>query len=389
VIWTSDEEKLLGQLRPYCTTREIAQIFQRLGHDRGMKAISDKSRRKKIKFLEHGTPDLSSFSEGIREIVQIVLQEREEFFDELVPEIPPTPSQKATITRTTNQSFNHLYTELIDLRQSIPKSSPCRPKKSSKKSCCLLLSDFHIGKRVQDLNGEHLYNMEIGLSRLKRTPSLLLSKLPDPTEIDELVVLLIGDHIDGEGIYPSQEIIVETHAFNQVKPVARVLWQVLQELLQTFPSLRVITTRGNHGRTGQSKESNWDNALFFTLEIMADMEGDPNLSIKNYFKGHSTFEVKGWKGLIRHWAPLQIETAAGRARISGWEYMHNFDIFCTGHWHHPSWQVYHGKSVFRNGSLIGKDEYSEELGLGDPPCQLAFTVDETSPHLATYILEYD
>jgi len=103
---------------------------------------------------------------------------------------------------------------------------------------------------------------------------------------------------------------------------------------------------------------------------------DPNLTIKTKYGEYNNFEVKGWRGHIRHYAPVQAETAAAVSKFSKWQNLHGYDFMCYGHWHHWGISTFNGRLIFRNGSLAGGDDYAETFGSYDFPTQLMFGVTE-------------
>ena len=84
-----------------------------------------------------------------------------------------------------------------------------------------------------------------------------------------------------------------------------------------------------------------------------------------------------WKGILRHVAPSGAETPSGVAKYASWAMMHNWDWMSIAHWHHWGLMTVCGKPIFRNGSLVGGDEYSEILAKHDDPVQLCWEVTNT------------
>jgi len=168
------------------------------------------------------------------------------------------------------------------------------------------------------------------------------------------------------------------------------MWGMVGKLRDEFPLIRVVTTRGNHGRTGKdvSPEANWDNMLFQQLELLIDLEDDPDLIIKNRYGDYNTFQVKGWRGMVRHKAPVQADTSAAQAKFAGWQGIHQWDIFMYGHFHHWGVMTWNSKPIIRNGSLMGGDDYAETLAAYDDPTQVVFTVNKKHLPAAIYPVKF-
>jgi hypothetical protein len=225
--------------------------------------------------------------------------------------------------------------------------------------------------------------MNIAENRLLALPEELRQAISEP--INEVVLLFVGDHVDGEGVFPHQEMHLESHAAQQVLRCTKAHWNMIQSFRDKFDVLtRVITTKGNHGRTASSPEANWDNMLFQQLELLVDTQDDSKLTIHNRYGSFSTVNVKGWKGLLRHRAPAQADTGAAIAKFAGWYGIHEWDFLVYSHWHHWGVMTWNGHPIFRNGSIMGGDDYAESLSAYDHPVQLAFTVTEDRLPLSIY-----
>lgn len=393
VLWKDEELELLEALRPAMNNREIRQVLSALGYERSIEAVAKKSRSLGVKFIDFGVPAPVGLSQEARDAIDDVLALRDEQFSTVSPPNILSSAEKAAATTKRRSFIRDLSASLKEMRNETPRTSSVSTKKATgdKESLVIVLSDNHIGRTFHDPNTHNeIYNMEIGLSRLKSTPDKILDLLtPDQkNNIDEVVLLLIGDHVDGEGIFPGQELHLEEHAAEQVKQTTKGFWEVIKKIRANFPLVRVITTKGNHGRAGLSAESNWDNMLFQQLELLVDLEEDPNLTIKNRYGDYNTCEIKGWKGLLRHKASPHADSPSGIAKFAGWYGIHQWDFVAYGHFHHWGVMTWNGKPIFRNGSMMGGDDYAEGFGAYDNPNQLCFTVSEKSLPVSIYPIKY-
>ena len=380
LMWSDEEIALLEALRPVCNTREIQKVFKGINLDRSMEAISKKSRQLGITFKDFGLPPTAGLAEGSQKSIEAMLSCREDQLVAIHPTIQPTSGQKSYYTVKVKDATAKMMAELAELRACIPRSSSVSVRKAEgdKTSLVLCCSDNHMGRSICDDDGIEIYNMAIAAKRILDTPGMIIKALGKEglANCDEIVVLMIGDHIDGEGVFPAQEMMLEDHVANQVKHCVRAFWLMIKELRTHFPMVRVVTTRGNHGRGGISAESNWDTMVYQQLELLIDLEGDPNLTIKNRYGEFNTVDVKGWKGMIRHKAQQQSSTASGAIKFAGWQGIHNWDFFCFGHFHNSSWMSWLGKPILKNGSAMGADDYSEHLAVQDEAAQILFGVTE-------------
>jgi len=389
VIWSDQEIAILEALRSACSTREIHKVFELLDHERSMEAISKKSRNMGIGFKDYGAPSMMGLSPEESKAIQQILDQREHLIQQIEPPVSLSPAQKSQMTSAKRNLVADLMDELLEIRNMTPRTGSVSLKtaKGKKESLCLLLSDFHVGRIVLGPNQEEQYNIKTALSRIRSIPERVVDCLgsKDLADFDELVIILAGDHVDGEGIFPAQEMSLETHVAEQVIGTSKAIWQMIIDLRQVFPLVRIATVRGNHGRSSKfhSAEANWDNMVFQQIELLVDMHEDPNITIKNRYSSYNIVEVKGWRGLIRHFAPVQADTAAASNKFAGWNGIHNWDFVCYGHFHHWGVMTWNSKPIFRNGSVMGPDDYSENLAVHDEPTQLMFGI--SSKSLPTFI----
>lgn len=382
INWSDAETTLLESVRPVLSTREIHKMFVILGHERSMEAIQKRSRRLGIAFKDFGSPATHGLTQTEKDALTAVLQERDDYLDSVVPPTSLTPSEKGEKTRKQRVFMADILEELHDIRAQVPRwgSAKIRRKHSAdKQSLVVLLSDWHLGQIVTDTeHNREVYNTDIAVERIRSIPTKVIDSLtPDQKEkIDEVVLLLAGDMISGEGIFKHHEMFIHEHAAEQVLIAVKTAWEMIQDFRKHFDLTRIVTTKGNHGRTGGSPEANWDNIIYQQLELLVDLDSGDDITIKNRYGNYATVDVRGWRGHIRHWAPAQFDTAAGIAKAGSWAGMHNWDFFCYGHWHHWGCFTWNGQPLFRNGSLVGGDDYSEKLAKVDFPVQLCFGVSE-------------
>lgn len=388
-MWTDEERTLLKSIRPVLSTREIFKVFKILGYTRSIEAIQKQARKLDVYFKDFGEPSFSKLDPEEQNAINKVLKERENYIASTDIPLIETPSSKAKKTKARQDVMSSILTQLMDAREEIPRTSSIsfkRPTCPDKQSLVLLLSDWHYGLQVLDTeHNQHVYNMSIATERILSIPQKVIGTFsPEALQsYDEVVLLFAGDMISGEGIFEGQAYVTEAHAVQQVTNLTQMIWQMMKEFKQYFPSIRVITARGNHGRTGGSPESNWDNMLYQMLELLVDMEGDNDITIKNRYGQFATADIKGWKILIRHHAPAQADTAAGVAKFASWHMIHEWDGFAYGHWHHWGLMNVCGKPIFRNSSLVGGDDYAESLAKHDEPAQLCWGM--TEEDICTFI----
>jgi len=146
---------------------------------------------------------------------------------------------------------------LVDMASDLaPKSYNARPslvvkKKSagSSQSAVLLLTDTHVGQVVDpdQTLGYGGYNFPTFLARLKFLEEGVSSIMRDhtTTKIDELVLCIGGDMIDG-ALNHGAEAKQKNTLFQQFYGAGHAIAQFIQNLAPQVPKIRIKTVVGNH-----------------------------------------------------------------------------------------------------------------------------------------------
>lgn len=377
--WSGEEKQLLRKLRPVFTTREISSVFRRIGYTRTDEAVDRKSRRLGVKFFHLGFPDVSDLDEDTVEAIQLVFSEREEVRR---PELRSTVNKyPQRITKTEEQTAREWIDELVSLRREQPQQQQYEVVNSEGMSLVITLSDIHIGRSFRNLLGDVSYSVDIAEQRCRKyTEEILGIAGRYGNTIDEIVLLLVGDLTDGVDIFPGQTETSEITPLFQIHRATMIIWEMLVSIREALPlvPIRVITCRGNHGRVGSMKISNWDNVVYQELELISTIcnnrHNDRIFVSNNFNLEYNTTSVKGWKVMIRHYAPSQADTSAAQKKFGNWHDIHNWDTIVYGHWHHWGVMTWQGRPLFRNGSVMGADPYAEQLAVYDEPAQLVFGI---------------
>jgi len=385
VFWSEDERLLLEKVRATLSSREISQLWTEIGYDRSPDAIQKQSKKLGCKFVDFGEPQ-GVFTKQEQAAISRILENRyHATLTTLSKTATPDPNEKAKLTKGRRGFVNELLESLYEIREEVERTGSKSAKRAhgNKKSLCVFLSDTHFGRHLADPEtGEDYFNVKIASERILSVPNKILSILTEDQidQIDEVVLFLGGDMVDGEGIFGHQAMELETHAVEQVKAATKAFWQIINVFRGTFPLVRIITTKGNHGAAHTSPEANWDNMIYQQLELLIDLDiemgGDLDVTIKNRYGDYAIGNVRGWKVLMRHKAPVQADTGAGIAKYAGWYGIHEWDAFLFGHFHHWGVMTWNGKPILRNGSLAGGDDYAESLAYFDLPVQLAWIATE-------------
>ena len=249
-----------------------------------------------------------------------------------------------------------------------------KPLKSNKLTLVLFFSDTHRGKLTD------IFDCAIFDKRISEDVVLRIKHVC-PYDIDEIVVVLGGDMVEGEDIYPTQSHHIECSVIEQVMGATEAFWKMLVRLLDAFPKvrIRVETAPGNHGRMSKTANarSNWDNVLYAQLAVMSRMWEHKNaarLSVHPNFEEYNLFEVKDSRLLINHYGKQHYSTPAGVKQLPGWHKKFKFNLYMHGHWHHCRRDSWMGIPFVSNGCLSGVDDHTLRHGSGDEAEQTWFLV---------------
>jgi hypothetical protein len=298
-------------------------------------------------------------------------------------------AQKIIAERETNNSI------LIDILKTIYKTPPTfvfppSPKlklsKGGDEVAVLHISDTQIGKDSPS------YNTKIASDRLL----LLAEKTVRITEIrragsdiDEILVLLGGDIVEGEEIFSSQPYEIDSDVLTQaVKTAPAAIVNVLLYLLANFKKVRVSCCRGNHGRVGKgtgSPKTNWDTVCYhitkYMLESAAQAQG---INLKNRLefkieddKFYTVDKVCGWGVLMVHGHQIRgsggvFPISGATRKVFGWidSIEENFNYMYLGHFHTAAMVHLNNRVILFNGTTESSNAYAqEELAATGYPCQ--------------------
>ena len=360
-------------------TKEIVNLFNEEFENRTYDSV-----QKKVKNLRDAFSDIQNEETQNNDFV---VDEIEAVVEQQAPDLK-IPHVTAAEKRAARQDAETWLREIVEYtrREISHISNVVTPEavRSDKTTLVVVLSDLHFGKFTE------YYSMEIGRQRLRAIPVELKGKaLP---EIDEVLIVLVGDVVEGEDIYATQNARIECPVIDQSKAASQAIWETILLFKQIFNcKIRVETAPGNHGRMSKTanEKSNWDNVVYHLVWAMAQVYNDPDIEIKVNFKQFNVFKTKGHKIGIYHEGVKHASTPAMREKIAGWAVSKDVDILCHGHWH--EWHIgnWLGRIVVANGCLCGPDDLAEKMAKEDNARQAWFLLEEGKPPYGFSFLEWE
>ena len=285
------------------------------------------------------------------------------------------------------------------LKEELANVTPYKASKQDKvdikgDTLIIHLTDLHAGKIVKNQEGETIYNETVFRNRINRlceqTLKLLDHNISKGVPIKDVVIISTGDLANGEGIYATQAFEQEIAPPSQVMLVVDVISKLIVSLLGRNLPVKFYGVRGNHGRTGKDTDvaSNWDLMIYMILDFWSKFVlKNSKLEIHYTETEYMKFDIRGHGYLIRHIAPEQVDSPAGRVKINEWARRYNAEGIVYGHYHHAGLFDCDNVRVFRGGSTVGGDDLSDKMAKSSEPIQLVWGVNEA--RVSTFIYFVD
>lgn len=212
--------------------------------------------------------------------------------------------------------------------------------------------------------------------------------------IDECVLLLGGDMIEGEGIFPHQAWETQVDLIQQmVKGGPEYCVNLILSLAQLFPVVRVHAVPGNHGRQGKfmSPCNNADSVYYEIVRKMVQIaspetakriEWDLPLDRQRGDQWYSRFNIVGQhEGMLVHGDQIQGQLGfpwyGFGKKVNGWRNAagtRGFTHLWSGHFHTHATFDLNDATVLSTGSPESSNGYALEnmAAAGVPKQRLTF-----------------
>ena len=219
----------------------------------------------------------------------------------------------------------------------------------------LLLSDIHAG--AHDVNSLTMpTRAKIFLRGLEQA---LSGEWPE-----HWALVLGGDLVEGENIYPRQSWDVEDDVNRHVWLAVDLIEVVLDRLLERS-TVSLYAVEGNHGRNSKHSYGNWDRMV---AEIVVDhYENRLNHAVIAERRSPVQFQAGGLTWLAWHGDGIRmymnIPFYGIWRRVLAWSQTMEFDGVLLGHFHSLHYYRAGAKHVFLNGAWHESQVYGFEKGL--------------------------
>jgi hypothetical protein len=326
-------------------------------------------------------------------------------FEEATKQIKKLKKQSTAVEVLVNE----IQTIVPRAYSPIPQVSKRKSGKGSKglpQTAHLILSDSHVGQIVEPKQtmGLGYYGPMQYLRRLKYVEDSVLGICSEhvTTEIDELVVSVLGDMIHGD-LQHGNEAAHIMPIVDQCVVSAHSIAQFIRNCAPHFPKVRIKSVSGNHSRWGTQRKmptvnrySSFDTLVYHMAKaLLTDI---PNVTWDLDEQPFAFYDIYGFKFLAIHGDHLRGgDKALGiPAHALGRELSFNAQVFpkshlkeapdyyLSGHLHTP--MELPGNIIY-NGGFPGTDNYSfSSRYLPSAPSQKLFLVHPKNGRSATWNL---
>ena len=255
----------------------------------------------------------------------------------------------------------------------VPKP-PKDKRRADPEAAVLLLADWQYGKTTPE------YDSDIAKQRVERLTDKALRIIDYVRQhhpVPEVHVLMLGDLVEGELIFPGQSHRIDASLYRQTFEVGEMVANLLRRFAANVDTVKAEGVIGNHGAIGgpvrreSHPETNADAMAMqiARLHLGSDRIDFPEPVTDNERHWYAIHEVMGRKWMLFHGD--QVRGYAGipwygfRKLVQGWYVtLGPFQYAASGHWHQTIREDINGIIHFGAGSTESANTYAQEYLAG-------------------------
>lgn len=290
---------------------------------------------------------------------------------------------KAQATKDVHNELTKMEKEIKEILNAKPPVISEYEVSEGTSTLVIPRSDDHFGAKVEPRQGEQGFEDNVGERRINEIVDRAIERSRERGGVEDAVLGLFGDHVDGETIYNGQLGDIQKSLRKQITHAARVYVQQIRKLSDEFENVHVATVPGNHGSISKEGSTNADNIVFDQIEIVLSTLGDEvsNVTVnKSYNNNFVEFPIRDYRGYARHGQDSlgHLGTSSGKYRWHEWSEGCDFDVAYYGHYHTLKMEkLGKGRPVFQCGSVVPPSLFADSVAeAGRPAGFYHFATDE-------------
>lgn len=273
----------------------------------------------------------------------------------------------------TIKEIAHDFAVVMNKEKMLPHHLYTGEKKSNY-SGILMLSDWHYGVEFETYGNK--YNTRICKARVHELGGKVLDYI-ERYDLSELTIVNLADMIAGR-IHLQLRLNSRIDVITQIMEVSEIIAEFIEDLSMRV-KINYYEVLDNHSRLEPNKKEamNLESLARITSWYLKErLEQYHNININTDTKSFVDFKVRGHNIMAVHGDKDKPSTVA--SDLSRYIDKH-IDLVCTAHRHHFSCEEDNKTIVVCNGTLMGTDEYAEDLRLSSSPSQNLIVVSDENP----------
>lgn len=291
--------------------------------------------------------------------------------------------EKAQITRKTNEELTDMEVEVKDALSKINPVVSEVDRKPGTSTLVIPHSDSHVGSIINSRDGVDYYSADEAKDAIGSYFNRCINSALDRGDVDDVVLIMNGDHLDGEGVYAAQRHEQEDNLRDQLRKAGSIYIEEILKLSRNFVSVDVYCVPGNHGDISKRSTTNADMMLYDFVETGVNYSGADNVNItKAGPGGFLNPEIRGWTYHLRHGQDYleHVGTSSGIRRALDWYSKYDFDVGIRSHYHTVKYETIGDEiPIIMTGSPSPPSTFAESKGADGGECGVYWFCTDESP----------
>jgi len=221
--------------------------------------------------------------------------------------------------------------------------------------------EMHVGVKSRQINKE---SWEPIFVDVKDNTLKIWARVDASVAVAEVHVLMTGDMITGETVFPGQPFEIDMTVVEQLSVFVNNATAYLEAVqAATRVKVTVHCVWGNHGRVSRfsATESNWDRvAYMFLRERVAHNE---NIVIEISDEFYKMVDIRGHTYLLTHGDSIQMYQSIPlygliQASLKWAGSIGPHDVMCVGHFHNTTMMQLNDTTILINGAAYKGDTWA-------------------------------